>query len=106
MLGLTFIPNPDNLPEVNHKDNISSNYPLKNLEWTNRRGNLSHAEKLNSNNQSSFVGVARNKKGDRWTARVEINKKKKHIGTFDTEQEASDAYVNYLKEHNIKNDYI
>lgn len=33
LLAKAFIPNPDNLPIVNHKDENPSNYDLSNLEW-------------------------------------------------------------------------
>ena len=33
LLANAFIPNPDNLPIVNHKDENPSNYDLSNLEW-------------------------------------------------------------------------
>ena len=32
----TFLENPDNLPEVNHKDENKSNNTLENLEWCRR----------------------------------------------------------------------
>lgn len=35
-----FIPNPDRLPEVNHKDNNPGNPKAENLEWIDRKGNL------------------------------------------------------------------
>lgn len=38
-----FIPNPDNLPEVNHIDGNPSNCHVSNLEWTTRSGNMQHA---------------------------------------------------------------
>lgn len=38
-----FIPNPDNLPQVNHKDGNKLNNKLENLEWVSIQENVIHA---------------------------------------------------------------
>src|SRR4051794_24589432 len=45
LIAQTFIPNPDNLREVNHKDSNRLNNQLKNLEWVSSKENKRHAWK-------------------------------------------------------------
>lgn len=40
LVALAFIPNPNNLPEVNHKDYDRKNSNVNNLEWISRRDNV------------------------------------------------------------------
>lgn len=45
LLAETFIPNPDNLPCINHKDGNKLNNTLSNLEWCTYGENEKHAYK-------------------------------------------------------------
>lgn len=40
-----FLPNPENLPEINHKDNNPLNNNISNLEWCSRKYNVRYKEK-------------------------------------------------------------
>ena len=42
LVARAFIPNPDNLRDVNHKDNNKTNNHVDNLEWVSHRRNLLH----------------------------------------------------------------
>jgi len=43
IVAILFIPNPENLPQVNHKDCDKLNCCADNLEWIDNRGNIQHA---------------------------------------------------------------
>ena len=46
LVAINFIPNPDNYPEVNHKDENHSNNNVDNLEWCTRDYNINYGTKI------------------------------------------------------------
>ena len=43
LIAITYIPNPENLPEVNHKKGIKTDNRPSAIEWSNHDDNISHA---------------------------------------------------------------
>ena len=84
------MPNSKNVDHINHNglDNRRCN-----LRSVTTMENLSN---LRNQGKSKYVGVF-NDRG-RWRSRLQIRDKVYYLGSFKTEEEASNAYQNKLKE--------
>lgn len=60
LVALTYIPNPDNKPCVNHIDNNASNNHFSNLEWCTHEENIFHKMETNPNFHKRLNTVLKN----------------------------------------------
>ncbi|NQU54085.1 MAG: HNH endonuclease [Bacteroidetes bacterium] len=74
---------------VNHKNFIKKDNRYKNLEIVSNRINSNRKHLISS---SKYTGVNWNKSKNKWEAGIVVNGKKKYLGTFHDEMEASLAY--------------
>lgn len=81
---------------VDHKDEIKTNDSLYNLQLITHRENISKNKLTLATKSSIYTGVDFFKSSNKWRAMIEINHKKKHLGLFDSEIEASNAYQEKL----------
>lgn len=91
LLAIAFIPNPENKPQINHKDGNKWNYALDNLEWSTNQENIIHAHQTglikhsrNENCKLSKPIIQYTKEGlfvKEWPCTEEIIRQTKFQGT-------------------------
>ena len=86
-----FLENLDNKKVIDHIDNNPSNNNVKNLRWCSQKENLANQGK-HKNNTTGFKGVAYHKPSNKYRTQIRINDKIKHLGYFESAEEASRAY--------------
>jgi len=78
---------------IDHVDNNPLNNILENLQLISQRENTS---KDKTGGTSKYIGVHFYKITNKYVARCRLNGKAVHLGYFNTEREASQAYNNFL----------
>jgi len=92
LIAETFIPNPNNYPQVNHKNTDTFDNRVQNLEWCTNRQNVIHFH------NSKFPGVQLKPSG-KFSARVRILKESFYLGTYKTAEEAYKVITSFLGQH-------
>ncbi len=93
IVAYTFLKNINNKSCIDHIDRNLNNNSIDNLRFATNGENKLNSIKQFSKTSSSYKGVHLINKGiKRWIARIMINDKRHHLGTFLTEVEAGEAY--------------
>lgn len=100
LVALAFHENPWNLPLVDHKNRIRNDNRSCNLMWANNSMNMLNRPKK-QNTTSKYYGVTKTNK--KWKAYLYVDGKSVSLGSFATEQEAGQAYNDYVTENKLPN---
>ena len=100
LLALTFIPNPDNLPEVDHIDRDRSNNNLENLHWVTALENCQN-KGIPKTNTSGHKNITWHKIYKHWRFEKTINGKRYQKFSKD-KQIVIDYKAQFYLEHNLK----
>ena len=98
LLCNAYIDNPENKPEIDHIDNNKQNNNISNLRWVTSSENQRNKPAYGA---VPFKGVSKTINGKKFQTRIRIDRNLKHLGTYETVEEASEAYIQYCRENNI-----
>jgi|APFre7841882793_1041355.scaffolds.fasta_scaffold00472_5 hypothetical protein len=80
--------------QVDHIDRCKTNNNVNNLQLVTNGEN-----QFNRNAKGCFL----NKRDNKWTAYISVNKKRKHLGNFDNEEDARNAYLEAKTKYHVIN---
>ena len=92
-----FIENTNGYKFVDHIDGNKLNNSIENLRWCTKRQNETFRNSKKSEYSSKYVGVCYDKYWNKYKASTRINNKLHNIGTYKTEEEAHEAYKNFVR---------
>jgi hypothetical protein len=81
---------------IDHINNIPSQNHIENLQQISHRENITKGI-LNKNTSSKYPGVGWYNATNKWVSKIRINGKNKHLGYFESELAAAQAYEQTLK---------
>ena len=79
---------------IDHDDRVKTNNRISNLKLKPYRDN-----NLNRDWIENCKGYTFYKRNGKWRAQIRIERERKHLGYFDTEQEAREVYLTALKNY-------
>ena len=82
LVAKTFIPNPQNLPEVNHKDENKENNSVKNLEWCDQKYNINYGTRTQRISKPVLQYTKSGEFVREWKSATDVQRNLGYFGTY------------------------
>jgi hypothetical protein len=103
LIAIAFLENPDNLLEIDHINQNRTDNRIENIRWCSRGNNMRNRKKWGVT--SKYIGISMDKKTNKWQAKIIINKTRKYLGCFETEEKAYAKWCETVIENNLQEFY-
>ena len=108
LIGIHFLPNWNNKECIDHRNRDKLDNRIINLRWATRSENIANKTKK-QNTTSKYIGVSFYKNRNKWVAQIDCKNlnggRQKHLGIFNTEDEANSAREKFITENNLEEFY-
>lgn len=81
---------------------VNGNYELSNCRWVTKTIQSRNTQKLRKDNSSGYRGVSWHKRDLVWNAKISVDKKRIHLGYFNTALDGALAYDKYVIDNNLE----
>jgi len=102
LLGIQYLENPDNLPEIDHIDRIRNNNNLSNLRWVDKTTQNNNKSNILTEEQKELRKIELREYKREWAENNRREKGVKPKPVFETEEERKEAEREYQREWQSK----
>jgi len=84
--------------QIDHINGDKLDNRIANLRVATNSQNKQNMRKARSDSRSGLIGASWHTKSNKWRAAIQIDGKKKHLGYFDTPEEAHQVFMEHKRE--------